>query len=227
VTIPAASDKQAHVAEPKSHPIVGASPASSLADLRLLIVEDERRTREVLTIALEQFGAKTLAVASAPAGRDALRVFRPDVVLCDIAMPDEDGYTFVSRLRKAERRSRTHIPVLALTALSSSKDRRRVRDSGFDLHLPKPVKTEDLLAAILSLVNRSNDRERDALLVPAETDASNHSENGGIPTDTAANRLLSPTPPTAPHSRRRRRGELKDADRRTEVNYHDRAASWP
>jgi hypothetical protein len=135
------------------------STPTPLTGLRLMLIEDERTTREAIKIALEHCGATIAAFGSAGAGRAALRVCRPDVIMCDVAMPEEDGYSFVRGLRGRERRHGRRIPVLALTSYGGSEDRRKLLSSGFDLHVPKPVKTDDLVAAVLSLTGR-RDRDR-------------------------------------------------------------------
>jgi PAS domain S-box-containing protein len=156
VTLPLSNDRavaseQSGQGEDETPVALAPSP---LAGLRLLLIEDERHTREAVAIALEHHGATILAVSSAEEGRAALETFGPDVVLCDIAMPLEDGHTFIRRLRKQERRGRTRLPALALTAHRGAEDRRKVMDSGFDMYVPKPVKTSDLVAAVLSLAKR-------------------------------------------------------------------------
>ena len=158
VSLPSASAGEGSpaLAPPRSEsdPLPPGPVARPLAGLRVLLVEDERQTREAMTRALEHFGAEVQAADSAQVARLALAGASPDVLLCDIAMPDEDGNSFVRRLRRQERRQATHVPALALTAHAGAEDCRKALDSGFDLHLAKPVNTEQLIAAVLSLANR-------------------------------------------------------------------------
>ena len=126
-----------------------------LAGLRLLVVEDELLSRQAMSAALDRLGAEVVGAASAQEARAALLQARPDAVLCDIAMPDEDGYSFVRDLRRQEQGQErgTRLPVLALTAHVSEHHRRKALASGFDQHLPKPIDLDQLVAAVISLVN--------------------------------------------------------------------------
>ena len=82
-----------------------------------------------------------------------VEAFAPQVILCDIAMPAEDGYAFIRKLRSNERGSQT--PVAALTALASEADRRQVLAAGFQLHLTKPIDAEQLATAVATLADWS------------------------------------------------------------------------
>ncbi|HET6282122.1 MAG TPA: ATP-binding protein, partial [Polyangia bacterium] len=125
---------------------------SALKGVRVLIIEDQEQTREVLAMILGWVGATVTTAESAESGRAALARSPVDVVLCDIAMPQEDGYTFVGRRRQQEKESGiSPVPVLALTAHATADDRRRALQAGFDLHFAKPVDPEELIAAIVRL----------------------------------------------------------------------------
>jgi CheY-like chemotaxis protein len=126
-----------------------------LRDLRVLFVDDDLRTREVVLEVLEHTGARVELAASASEGIAKVDSFRPEVILCDITMPVEDGYAFIRRLRVREathgslRPSR--IPALAFTALATEHDRRRALAAGFQLHLAKPIDIDRLRASVLEL----------------------------------------------------------------------------
>lgn len=122
----------------------------ALTDLRILIVDDDRRTREAVREVLELTGAKIELAASAAEGMRAVDRFEPQVILCDIAMPEEDGYTFMRKLRAKETKGVT-VPALALTALAAQDDRRRALAAGFQLHLAKPIDIDRLRDAVFEL----------------------------------------------------------------------------
>jgi hypothetical protein len=119
-----------------------------LNGIRVLIVDDDAGAREMVTAVLEYCGASVGSAASAAEARTALGQDACDVLLVDIAMPDEDGYTFIRRLRTDGLRQ----PVAALTALAHETDRVRALESGFDVHIQKPVEPRVLARAVASLV---------------------------------------------------------------------------
>jgi CheY-like chemotaxis protein len=83
-----------------------------------------------------------------------VETFRPDVILCDIAMPGEDGYAFIRRLRVLDRTRGGSIPAAAFTALAGEQDRERCLAAGFQAHLAKPVTRDAVLGAVRSLLVR-------------------------------------------------------------------------
>jgi len=119
-----------------------------LADLCVLVVDDEDEARSSVTTVLTSCGAAARGAASA---REAVEIFaasRIDVVLVDIAMPDEDGYALLARLRAGDRARDRHTPVIALTGFADDDHRKRVVEAGFDLHLTKPVPLDELVVAV-------------------------------------------------------------------------------
>ena len=125
----------------------------SLDGFRLLVVDDDPDIRELLRVALEQRGAVVVVAPSVGEAQEALKRFRPDVIVCDIGMPGTDGYTFVERLRRGEG-NRESVPAIALTAYASRDDAARALHAGFQVHLAKPVDPEVLAQAIASLARR-------------------------------------------------------------------------
>jgi two-component system CheB/CheR fusion protein len=121
-----------------------------LAGLRVLFVDDDLRTREAVLEVLQLTGIHVKLAASAAEGLLAIDSFKPDVVLCDIAMPEEDGYTFMRRLRTREAEG-VPIPAMAFTALATDEDRRRALAAGFQLHMAKPIDIDRLRKAVLEL----------------------------------------------------------------------------
>jgi signal transduction histidine kinase/ActR/RegA family two-component response regulator len=122
---------------------------------RILVVDDEVDSRELLLQLLASWGARPAGASSA---REALAVAareRPELLVSDIAMPGEDGFALLQDLRRLER-ALGHLPVpaIALTAFGRPEDRRRVLAGGFDAHVAKPVEPEDLLATLAALLRR-------------------------------------------------------------------------
>ncbi len=126
----------------------------SLAGVYVLVVDDDARTGEVLTTVLRQHGAEATGVTSAREAREVLQKTMPDVLLCDIAMPEEDGLTFIAERRARGDERGGAIPAVALTASASSEDRDRALLAGFDRYLIKPVEAGELCAAIGELCTR-------------------------------------------------------------------------
>ena len=115
-----------------------ASPLS-LAGLTVLLVEDDDDTRRMLAAALRSFGATVTAVGSTGAALDALRNAAPNVVVSDIAMPGEDGFALMMKIRNGETERSRNVPAVALTAYAHVEERERILASGFAFHLTKPV----------------------------------------------------------------------------------------
>jgi CheY-like chemotaxis protein len=124
-----------------------------LAGLKILVVDDEADAREIVSTVLAQCGARTAAVASAREAIERIADFLPDVVVSDIAMPGEDGYSLVRRIR-AMRTQGADVPVVALTAFTQPEDRRRALSAGFRHFVPKPVELDELAAVVRTVVHR-------------------------------------------------------------------------
>lgn len=127
---------------------------ASLDGLRVLIVEDDSDSRELLTTLLGRCCVDVRAVASCA---EALRVIqdqKPDVLVSDIAMPGEDGYTLIRKLRQLDAEHGGCTPAIALTAFARDEDRDRALAAGFQAHLTKPVEPAELTAVVASLARR-------------------------------------------------------------------------
>lgn len=123
----------------------------SLRGLRVLVVDDDADARELLAMILEEEGC---VVCSAESAREAMRcigTFMPDVLLSDIAMPEEDGYALIRNVRGLSRERGGEMPAAAITAYSRPEDRKKVLQSGFSLHVAKPIDPSQLLAALITL----------------------------------------------------------------------------
>lgn len=116
--------------------------------IRVLLVEDDDDTREAYAATLTELGAEVRAEASAAAGLAALEEYHPQVILSDIAMPGEDGFSFIQKVRRRDPEQSGRVPAAALTALASDQDRQRAMQSGFQLHVPKPIDSARLAAVV-------------------------------------------------------------------------------
>jgi PAS domain S-box-containing protein len=129
--------------------------APSLASLRVLIVDDDRDTLEVVSQLLEAAGADVVAAASADEALAALGAARPDVLLSDIGMPGQDGYELIRRVRRLTPEQGGQVPAAALTAFTQSDHRQRALAAGFQLYLAKPIEPAELAAAVARLAGRA------------------------------------------------------------------------
>jgi signal transduction histidine kinase len=122
-----------------------------LDGLKVLVVEDDADARMLLRFTLEKSGARVTDVDSAAEAMAAIDRAVPDVLLCDISMPVEDGYSLIRRIRARERAKGGSVPAAAVTAYARPEDVRHALASGFDLHLAKPLEPHDLVAAVMRL----------------------------------------------------------------------------
>jgi signal transduction histidine kinase len=125
-----------------------------LDGVRVLVVEDEEDTRELLIASLRQCGADVTAAASVAEALESLDRSLPDVLVSDLAMPGEDGYSLIRKVRARGPEAGGKIPAAALTAYARAEDRVRALASGFQRHLPKPVDPADLIGMVASLAGR-------------------------------------------------------------------------
>jgi CheY-like chemotaxis protein len=140
----------------KESPTANPNPPP-LAGLRVLFVDDETAARELVALALAQGGAEVRTAVSAPEALAACDEWRPDVLVADIGMPGEDGYTLMKKLRARESERGGHIPAIALTAYARGEDRRRALSVGYEIYVPKPFDPIELLAAVAGLAYRTGE----------------------------------------------------------------------
>jgi PAS domain S-box-containing protein len=127
---------------------------SLLQDLRVLVVDDEADARELLSVMLRQYGAQVVSGASASEALVLYEQFQPDVLVSDIGMPAEDGYSLIRRIRRLETTQGKQTPAVALTAYARDSDRDQALQAGFQVHLSKPVEPNDLACAVAQVVGR-------------------------------------------------------------------------
>jgi CheY-like chemotaxis protein len=127
----------------------------SLNGLKILVVDDEADTRELIREVLKECGSEVITSGSAAEALAALEQHKPDILISDLGMPDEDGYSLISKIRALPSERGGQIPAAALTAYARAEDRMRVLRSGFQFHLPKPVDSAELVTVIASLSGRA------------------------------------------------------------------------
>ena len=155
-------------------PAAVAPGEAALDGCNLLVVDDEPDSLEMLRTALEYYGATVRTAESAEKAFAAIREAPPDLVIADIAMPDEDGYSLVQRMRALDDERRRAVPAVALTALARDEDRDRARDVGFDEFVTKPIDPATLVDVALRTLRR---RQPDAG-APGEASSSRSDQPG-------------------------------------------------
>jgi PAS domain S-box-containing protein len=134
-------------------PLPSRTVDSPLAGVRVLTVDDDPDTRELLTALLAQYGADVLTVASAAEALANLGSFQPDVLVSDLGMPEVDGYTLLQQVRSLPPDQGGQIPAIALTAYARDDDRQRVLTSGYQRHVTKPLEPDQLVRAVAALTH--------------------------------------------------------------------------
>jgi len=127
-----------------------------LDDLRILVVDDEPDTRDLLKQGLEYCGAKVKDVGSAAEALKSLETFIPDILISDIGMPGVDGYDLIRQIRKLPVDKGGKVAAIALTAYTRIEDRLQALRAGYDMHVPKPVELAELVAVATTLTRRNN-----------------------------------------------------------------------
>src|SRR5687767_896375 len=127
----------------------------SLEGLKILVVDDEADTRELIREVLKECGSEVITSGSAAEALVALEQHKPDILISDLGMPDEDGYSLISKIRALPDDRGGQIPAAALTAYARAEDRMRVLRAGFQFHLPKPVDSAELVTVVASLAGRA------------------------------------------------------------------------
>jgi PAS domain S-box-containing protein len=126
----------------------------SLENLRILLVDDERDTLDLVTMDLTQHGAHVTGVTSAAEALKALEHSQFDLLISDIAMPETDGYALIRQVRRLEAGKDKKIPAVALTAYARVQDRMRAIMAGYNTHVAKPVEANELATVVASLAGR-------------------------------------------------------------------------
>jgi len=143
----------------RAHPTAGQGvpfdKLPSLEGFRILAVDDQPDTLEMIKVALTQCGAIVQTVTTAREAFEILQTWNPDLLVADIGMPGEDGYTLIGKIRALKPEQGGAIPAVALTAYARVEDRVKTLSAGYQMHVPKPVEPLELMTIIASLVRRT------------------------------------------------------------------------
>jgi CheY-like chemotaxis protein len=125
-----------------------------LKGIHILVVEDEDDARELLKVLLETHGAAVTVTSSVPEAVSAYDQSRPHVIVADIGMPHQNGYTLIGRIRGRDRERGDIVPAIALTAFATAMDRDTALSAGFQVHMSKPFEPNRLIAVIQDLASK-------------------------------------------------------------------------
>ena len=152
LTIPMATVRAA--ADTGQTGVAEANASRTLEGLRVLVVDDERDARDLISAILVDAGVEVRTAEDAGAAMREMKIFFPHVLVCDIGMPGEDGYSLMQRIRALPADRGGRIRAAAITAYARGQDRRRALAAGFNLHLSKPVDPTELVVSVAQLAER-------------------------------------------------------------------------
>jgi CheY-like chemotaxis protein len=152
-TFPLLADRADSIAVSHSAEAI-VSDLRSLDGLRVLLVDDEPEAREIISTVITRTGGEVTACTSAGEALAKLLEWKPDVILSDIAMPDEDGYSFIGKVRSLPREKGGETPAAALTAYARDVDRREALAAGYQMHIAKPIGASQLVTMVARLAGR-------------------------------------------------------------------------
>jgi CheY-like chemotaxis protein len=150
VSLPISATRAPGVSQ--TQPEIATAPidGKTLQKLRVLVVEDETDTRDLIRRLIEAHGAQVIMAANAREALDLLAKESPNLLISDIGLPGTDGYELIQRIRELETGGARHIPAVALTAFARSEDRTRALRAGYQVHIAKPVEPSELVATLAS-----------------------------------------------------------------------------
>jgi signal transduction histidine kinase/CheY-like chemotaxis protein len=151
--VPADEIENGSAAKPEGEGLP-ASFSHLLEGVRILVVDDEEDSRDLVSAILTRCGGKVKSCKSAAEALKTFRAWKPDILVSDIGMPIEDGYTLIQKLRKQRLKLAREIPAIALTAYATDDDRARVLSAGFQVHIAKPIEPETLVKSIADAAGR-------------------------------------------------------------------------
>jgi len=129
----------------------------SLQGRRVLVVEDDSDTLQIMQFVVERHGADVMPASSVPAALDRIESYSPDVVVADIGMRGLNGYALISEIRKMDAAMGRHTPAIAVTGFASPQDREAASAAGFEAYITKPFDPQLLIDTIAQLVQRSQE----------------------------------------------------------------------
>ena len=151
------------VREPREHPRTATqAPLTGLKNLsgiRVMAIDDEEDALALLRVVLEAAGAEVVTMSSAAEALMRAGQLQPDAFVVDLGMPEMNGFDFITRIRSSADANVREIPAAALTAFARSEDRTKALDSGFEMHLAKPVDPGELVSSVATLVRRRAKRQ--------------------------------------------------------------------
>jgi len=164
--LPPVSRERASDAPPSVNPPMQISVATTdcppeLTDLSVMFVDDDADSRYLLSLVLDACGAKVMTANSASEAFEMIKREKFDVVISDIGMPDEDGFSLIGKIRDLPNEQGGTVPAIALTAYARAEDRVQMLRSGFQMHLAKPVEPAELVAAVANLAGRTRNPNLD------------------------------------------------------------------
>jgi PAS domain S-box-containing protein len=154
VAVASQAEENAETQEISGNPASENAPQINLDGLLILAVDDEEDTRHLLVQSLSLYGATVITAKSAEEALTALQDKNPDILVSDIGMPDEDGYSLIRKVRALSDDHQKNIPAIALTAFTRAQDRMRAMTTGYQNHISKPVEPDELATVIASLTGR-------------------------------------------------------------------------
>ena len=143
--------------EERVHPSAGGNlpgGVPALAGVRVLVVDDERDAREIISVILGEAGAEIATASSTREALDLVERWKPDVLISDIGMPGESGYDLIRKVRALPAGKGGQTPAIALTAYARVEDRLKILSAGFQMHVPKPIEPIELATVVASLAKR-------------------------------------------------------------------------
>ena len=129
----------------------------SLEEVKVLLVDDNQDTLQMLSVMLTESRAQVHVAASAEEALEVLQWYKPDVIVSDLAMPGEDGYSLIGKIGYLETKGGFSVPAVALTSHVRIEDRTRALSLGFNMFVPKPVEPTELISAIANLAESSTE----------------------------------------------------------------------
>jgi CheY-like chemotaxis protein len=127
---------------------------ASLIGLRILVIDDNEDNLFLASFILEEYGVEVLTATSACEGFEIFTQTKPDILISDITMPGEDGYSLMRRIRNLEPELGGEVPAIALTASARNEDRTSSFEAGFQMHVPKPIEPDELVKIVTALAKR-------------------------------------------------------------------------
>jgi CheY-like chemotaxis protein/nitrogen-specific signal transduction histidine kinase len=141
----------------ESGDVAGFDVTGLLHGVKVLVVDDEADSRELLMTILKRYGSDVRCSDSAAHAIQEFHDWNPDLLVSDIGMPNEDGYSLIKRLRKLKSERAKQIPAVALTAYATDEDRSQALSAGFQIHVAKPIEPESFVTSIAAVLGRQSE----------------------------------------------------------------------